>query len=186
MAPRFTYSWKFGAGFCPAAGNRNQAFSLPGKTGARCGPTPRKNRVRARHGEERDTERELPTAGAGARCGHAPGTSRVRARLGAGKNTVRDLPGAAALEKPRSKAQLFKRFCALGNVWPHIFLIYGSLGRAFALPQGTGDRLLPDPGKQEPCGGPAPGNNRVRARLGAGTNPVRDLLGAAAQVSGGG
>ena len=59
------------------------AFPLPGKTEARCGLAPKKNRVRARRGEERDT--------------------------------VRDLPGAAALEKPRSRAQLFKRFCAKGD-----------------------------------------------------------------------
>ena len=55
-----------------------------------------------------------------------------------------------------AKLQLFERFCALGNVWPHIFLIYGSLGRAFALPQGTGDRLLPGPGKQKLSAGAHP------------------------------
>ena len=118
VAPRFTYSWKFGAGFCPAAGNRNQAFSQPGKTGAVRGPAPGTNRVRARRGEEKDT--------------------------------VRDLLGAAALEKLRSRAQLFGRFCALGNGWPHVLHIHGSLARAFARPQGTGDRLPACPGKQEP------------------------------------
>ena len=45
-------------------------------------------------------------------------------------------------EKPRSKAQLFGRFCAWGNGWPHVLHIHGSLGRAFARrvssrPQGT-------------------------------------------------
>ena len=48
VVPRFTYSWKFGAGFCPAAGNRSQVFSLFGKTGVRRGPTPGRNRVYAR------------------------------------------------------------------------------------------------------------------------------------------
>ena len=52
------------AGFLPAAGNRRWDFSLPGKTGAVRGLAPGKNRVRARHGEERDTVRELPGAAA--------------------------------------------------------------------------------------------------------------------------
>ena len=80
----------------------------------------------------------------------------------------------------RSRAQLFGRFCALGNVWPHILHIHGSLARAFVRqisfwPQGTGVRLFPRPGKQEPGEGHTPGINHVRARLGAYTNPVRDL-----------
>ena len=52
------------AGFLPAAGNRRWDFSPTGKTEARRGLAPGKNRVRARRGEERDTVRELPTAGA--------------------------------------------------------------------------------------------------------------------------
>ena len=67
--------------FLPSTGNRNQAFSLPGKTGAQRGHAPGKNRVRARLGASKNTVRELPTAGAGARRGHAPGKNRVRARL---------------------------------------------------------------------------------------------------------
>ena len=39
------------------------------------------------------------------------------------------------------------------------------------------------PGKTEARRGPAPGNNRVRARRGEGTNTVRDLLGAAARIA---
>ena len=39
------------------------------------------------------------------------------------------------------------------------------------------------PGKTEARRGPAPGNNRVRARRGEGTNTVRDLLGAAARLA---
>ena len=97
MAPRFTYSWKFGAGFCPAAGNRRWVFSLPGKTGAVRGLAPGTSRVRARHGEARDTER--------------------------------DLPGAAALEKPRSKAQLFKRFYAWGGTFGPTFYIFMEVWR---------------------------------------------------------
>ena len=149
---------KFGSGFCPTAGNRSQAFSLPEKTGAVRGP--------------------------------ALGTSRGRARLSAGTNRARVLPGAAAAgretpEKPRSKAQLFGRFCAWGNVWPHVLRIHGSLARAFvrrvsSRPQGTGGGLSPCPGKQEPGVGPTLGKNRGRARLGKETNPERGLPGAAA------
>ena len=40
-----------------------RAFSLPGKTEAVRGPAPGTSRVRARRGEERDTVRDLPTAG---------------------------------------------------------------------------------------------------------------------------
>ena len=122
-----------GVGFCPAAGNRNQAFSLPGKTEARCGPTPGTSRVRARRGEEKDTVRDL--LGAAARLAHrrcarrsrAPGTSRVRARLGAGTNPVRDLPAAGARLARRS--------------------------RATCSPQA---RAFSPPGKQEPCVGAHP------------------------------
>ena len=49
------------------------------------------------------------------RCASCPPQVRVRARRGEERDTVRDLPGAAALEKPRSRAQLFKRFCAKGD-----------------------------------------------------------------------
>ena len=124
------------------------------------------------------------------------------------------------LEKPRSKAQLFKRFCAWGTrrgFCPR---------RVSSRPQGTGGGLSPRPGKQEPCAGahpkstacvrdwaqaqtrcatcsaqprafsppgktgarrgPTPENNRVRARLGAGTNPVRVLPTAGVLTAGAG
>ena len=55
-------------GFLPAAGNRRWDFSLPEETGAQRGPTPGKNRGRARRGEEKDTVRDLP--GAAARLAH--------------------------------------------------------------------------------------------------------------------
>ena len=135
-------------------------------------------------------------------------TKRVRARLGESTNTVRDLPAAGALlagltalraanrrlawetpEKPRSKAQLFGRFCAWGNGWPHVLHIHGSLARAFArrifsLSQGTGAKLFPCPGKQKPCAGAHLKKNRVRARLGESTNTVRDLPAAGALLAG--
>ena len=68
LAPRFAYSWKFGAGFCPAgflpaAGNRSRASSLLGKTGARRGRALGNRRVRARRGEKTNTVRDLLTAG---------------------------------------------------------------------------------------------------------------------------
>ena len=117
VAPRFTYSWKFGAGFCPAAGNRNQAFSLPGKTGARCGPTPRKNRVRARHGEERDTERELPTAGAGARRG-----ARTRNQPRACETRGRKRHGARLARRRRATCPAQPRRRAVTLLSPASFL----------------------------------------------------------------
>ena len=51
------------------------AFSPPGKTGAQRGRAPGNNRVRARRGEERDTERVLPTAGV---LGAAAGSPCIR------------------------------------------------------------------------------------------------------------
>ena len=58
-----------------------RAFSLPGKTGAQRGPTLGKNRVRARRGEEKDTVRDLPTAGAaGSPCIRAGEYGMLRAR----------------------------------------------------------------------------------------------------------
>ena len=143
-----------------------------------------------------------------AQRGPIPGTSRGLARLGKGTNTVRDLPAAGALlaglqalraanrrlirkrpKSQRSRAQLFGRFCAWGNEWPHVLRIHGSLARAFVRqisfwPQGTGVRLFPRPGKQEPGEGHTPGINRVRARLGAYTNTVRDLPAAGAAGKG--
>ena len=56
---------KFGAGFCPAAGNRRQDSCLPGKTGAMRGRAPGTSRGRARLGKETNPERELLGAGAG-------------------------------------------------------------------------------------------------------------------------
>ena len=97
---------------CATCSPQARAFSPPGKTGAVRGPAPGKNRVRARHGEEKDTVRELP--GAAARIarrrrglspclgkqkpgvGPAPGKNRGRARHGEERDTVRELPGAAA------------------------------------------------------------------------------------------
>ena len=122
VAPRFTYSWKFGVGFCPAAGNRNQAFSPPGKTEAQRGLAPRKNRVHAQLGKGTNQVRGLPGAAARLahrRCArrrrglfpcpgkqepgvrHAPGTSRGRARRGEEKDRERELPGAAARGRSR-------------------------------------------------------------------------------------
>ena len=150
LAPRFTYLWKFGAGFCPAgflpdAGNRSQAFSLSGKTEAVRGRALEKNRVRARLGESINTVRDLPAAGA-----LLAGLTALRA---ANRRLAWETP-----EMPRSKAQLFGRFCAWGNGWPHVLRIHESLARAFArrifsLSQGTGARLFPCPGKQKPCAG---------------------------------
>ena len=117
LAPRFAYSWKFGAGFCPAgflpaAGNRRWAFCLPGKTEARREPAPGNNRVRARRGVEktgcglcsplvcaycRPQVRAFCLPGkTGAQRGRSPGTSRVRAQLGADTNRVRELLTAGA------------------------------------------------------------------------------------------
>ena len=95
------------------------------------------------------------------------GLTALRAAI---RRLIRETP-----KKPRSKAQLFGRFCALGNVWPHIFLIYGSLGRAFALPQGTGDRLLPGPGKQKPGVGLHPEKTACVRGLAQAKNTVREL-----------
>ena len=77
------------------------AFSLPGKTGAMRGRAPGTSRVRARRGEEKDTVRDLLAAGAllAGLSGHSA----------ANRRQVRETP-----EKPRSRAQLFKRFCAWG------------------------------------------------------------------------
>ena len=66
----------------------------------------------------------------------------------ANRRQIRETP-----EKPRSRAQLFGRFCAWGNVRPHVLRIHGSLARAFALPQGTEAKLFPCLRKQEPCVG---------------------------------
>ena len=162
--------------------------------------------------------------------GRALEKNRVRARLGESTNTVRDLLAAGALlaglttlraairrltwetpEKPRSRAQLFGRFCAWGYVWPHVLRIHGSLARAFARrvssrPQGTGVRLFPCLGKQKPgvgahlettvcvrgraqiqtgCATCSP-QVRVRARRGEEKDRVRVLLTAGVPAAGAG
>ena len=107
-------------------------------------------------------------------CATCSAQPRGRARHGEERDTVRDLLAAGALEKPRSRAQLFRRFCALGmrrGFRPAGFLpAEGNRRQAFSLPGKTGARR-----------GPAPGNNRVRARRGEGTNTVRELPTAGAQ-----
>ena len=116
--------------------------------------------------------KQKPCAGA-----HLKKTACVRDWAKA-TNTVRDLPAAGALlagltalraanrrlawetpEMPRSKAQLFGRFCAWGYVWPHVLRIHESLARAFVRqisfwPQRTGVRLFPRPGKTGARRGP--------------------------------
>ena len=94
-------------------------------------------------------------------------------------------PPQARPKSKRSKAQLFRRFRAWGNGWPHVLHIHGSLARAFALrvsslSWGTGARLFPCLGKQKPCPGPALGKKRMRARRRERKDRVRDLPGAAA------
>ena len=72
-----------------------------------------------------------------------------------------------------------------GNVRPHVFLNLWKFGAGFcpasSLPAaGNRGRDFCLFGKTEAVRGPAPGTNRVRARLGKATNTVRELLGAAA------
>ena len=148
------------AGFLPAAGNRSQArartrnqpraCAAQMQTQTRCASCSAQPRVRARRGEEKGTERELPTAGAHLEriaclrglektqtgCVFCSPQVRVRARLGKGTNPVRDLLTAGA---PQARD-----FCLLR--------------------------------KTEARRGPAPGTSRVRARLGKDTNRVRVLL----------
>ena len=82
-----------------------------------------------------------------AQRGLAPGTSRVRARLGAGTNPVRELPTAGAPEKPKEQSSSFSG----------VSVRWGCAGafarRVSSRPQGTGGRISPRPGKQEPCVG---------------------------------
>ena len=130
-------------GFLPGAGNRSQDFCLLGKTEAVRGHTPGKNRVRARHGEERDT--------------------------------VRDLLAAGALEKPRSRAQFFGRFCALG-------MRRGFRPAGFLPAEGNRSQAFSLSGKTEARRGHTPGKNRVRARNGEEKDRVRVLLTAAARA----
>ena len=120
-APRFAYSWKFGAGFCqadflPATGNRSWASCLPGKTEARRGRAPGTNRVRARRGERKRQGARLARHSRGFPPGRreqevgflsalrkqkpgasTPGKNRGRARLGTDTNPVRDLLTAGVL-----------------------------------------------------------------------------------------
>ena len=224
------------AGFLSARGNRSSAWACTQKepracaaqmqTQTRYASCPPQERVRARHGEERDTVRDLLGAAAlekprskaqlfgrfcalgmrrdlrpagflSARGNRSSAWAHTRNQPRACETGQRNKHGARLARRrrgwqgkrpksQRSRAQLFGRFCALGNVWPHILRIHGSLARAFVRqisfwPQGTGVRLFPRPGKQEPGAGHTPGINRVRARLGAYTNPVRDLLTAGAR-----
>ena len=159
----------------PRQGTGAKLFPCPGKQKPCAGAHLKKNRVRARLGESTNTVRDLPAAGA-----LLAGLTALRA---ANRRLAWETP-----EMPRSKAQLFGRFCAWGYVWPHVLRIHESLARAFvrqisSWPQGTGVRLFPRPGKQEPGAGHTPGINRVRARLGESTNMVRELLGAAARIA---
>ena len=88
--------------------------------------------------------------------------------------------GRETPEKPRSTSSAFRAFLCVGERVAPRFSIYESLARAFARqassrPQGTGARPFSLPGKTGAMRGRAPGNGRVRARLGKDTNPVREL-----------
>ncbi len=156
----------------------------PGKQKPDVGHAPGTNRVRARRGEEKDTVRELPAAGARA-C-------ETRGR----KDTVRDLPGAAARlahRRCRSRAWAHTRnqprACETRGRKRHGARLArrsratcSPQARAFARPQGTGGGLSPCPGKQKPDVGHAPGTNRVRARRGEEKDTVRELPAAGARA----
>ena len=95
--------------------------------------------------------------------------------------------GKGNARNAKEQSSAFRAFLCVGVRLAHILRIHGSLARAFVRqisfwPQGTGVRLFPRPGKQEPGEGHTPGINRVRARLGAYTNPVRDLPAAGARA----
>ena len=115
------------------------------KAQTRCATCPPQVCGRARHGDEINPVRDLPAAGARAcEAGqrHKPGARLAHRRCAGDKAACADSPApgrrvrvlltAGALEKPRSKAQLFKRFCAKGDA----------------------PELLPCLGKQEPGAGP--------------------------------
>ena len=129
-----------------------------------------------------------------------PAQPRVRARRGEEKDTVRELPAAGALEKPRSRAQLFKRFCAWGmRRGFHPATRDSSSVRACTQNQPRacetgrshkhGARLarrrrglFPCPGKQKLSVGPHPEPAAGVCGSNADTNTVRDLPGAAARA----
>ena len=185
------------------------------------GLAPGTSRVRARRGEERDTVRELPTAGApekpkeqsscfsgvsvrwgcagafarrvssrpqgtGGRIsprpgkqkpgvGLAPGTSRVRARRGEERDTVRELPTAGAPEKPKEQSSSFSGVSVRWGTFGPTFYIFMEVWLGLLLGRREQKPSFSLPGKTEAQRGLAPGTSRVRARLGAGTNPVREL-----------
>ena len=92
-------------------GGRAGAFSPPGKTEAQRGLAPRKNRVRARRGEEKDTVRELPAAGA-----LLAGLTALRA---ANRRQVRE-----TLEKPKEQSSAFQAFLCVGGTFGPTFYVF--------------------------------------------------------------
>ena len=151
------------AGFLSARGNRSSAWAHTRNQPRAC-ETGQRNKHGARLARRR----------------------RAAGRL-SGPSGRKPPAGRETPEKPRSRAQLFGRFCAWGYVRPHVLRIHGSLARAFARrvssrAQGTGAKLFPCPGKQKPCPGPALGTNRVRARRRERKDRVRELPGAAARA----
>ena len=156
---------KFGAGFCPAAGNRRWAFSPPGKTEAQRGLAPRKNRVHAQLGKGTNQVRELP--GAAARLAHRRCARRRRGLFpcpGKQELSVGLHPERTACMRSWAKEQTRCATCS-----PQVC---SAQARAFSLP-----------GKTEAQRGLAPGKNRVRARLGKAKNRVRVLPAAGARLA---
>ena len=154
---------------CANCSPQARAFSLPGKTGAVRGLAPGKNRVRARRGEEKDTVRDLPTAGA--RACETRGRKRHSARLARRSRAGKKRHGARLARrsragKKRHGARLAHRRCARRS-------------RGFS----------PCPGKQKLSVGLHPERTAcvrdcAKPKTGCASCPpqARDLLGAAAQA----
>ena len=107
--------------------------------------------------------------------GLAPGTSRVRARRGEERDTVRELPTAGAPEKPKEQSSSFSGVSVRWGTFGPTFYIFMEVWLGLLLGRREQKPSFSLPGKTEAQRGLAPGTSRVRARLGAGTNPVREL-----------
>ena len=166
----FFIKLRFGAGFCPAAGNRRQDSCLPGKTGARCGQAARKNRGRARLGKNTNPVRELPAAG-------APEKQKEQSSSFSGVSVRGGTFGPTFyifMEVWRELSPCGFPPC-LGEQGLGFFPAWENRSRALGL-HSEKNACVRGAGKEKTGCAICPAQPRVRARLGKNTNPVRDLL----------
>ena len=135
------------------ARRRRGLSPCPGQQKLSAGLHPESSRVRARRGEEKDRERELPTAGVRELLGAGAGFLSARENRSRARARTRNQPRACAVgQRNKPGARFAHRRCACVRGWVQTQTRYANCPaqpRVSFRPQGTGAGLSLCLGKQK-------------------------------------